>query len=310
MSGPSREVAPGDGAGKASARERLGGLGEGLREGVRSWLGARRRGPLGLALGGGFARGIAHIGVLQVFEEHGVRVDRIAGTSAGSVIAAAYASGVTPLELARAAAQTRMRDMGQWTLSRMGLASNARLEIYLRKLLRATDFGRMRIPLQVVATNLRTGEPAIFNSGSVLAAIRASCAYPLMYQPVRIGEDWFVDGGLVCDVPVAPLRTAGAARVIAVELGSQLPEAPPGNMLEVLGTALAIAVLRHADEWRALADVLVQPKVRMFAHDAFDRATELIAAGRAAAEAALPQILALAGVAAAAPADRGAAAGE
>ncbi|MGH9489101.1 MAG: patatin-like phospholipase family protein [Terriglobales bacterium] len=284
---------------KLKAREVL----QGFRAGVRGWLGARRRGPIGLALGGGFARGIAHIGVLQVLEEHGIRVDRIAGTSAGSVIAAAYASGVTPAELAKVAAQTRLRDMGRWTLSRMGLASNARLEVYLRGLLRETDFSRMRIPLQVVATNLRTGEPRVFTSGSALAAIRASCAYPLMYHPVKIGDEWFVDGGLVCDVPAGPLREAGAGRVIAVELGSQLPEAPPTNMLEVLGTSLAIAVLRHAQEWRVMADVLLQPRVRMFAHDAFDHASELIAAGRAAAEEALPAILALTGLA-------GAAAGE
>lgn len=306
-------MAPDDG--KPGTRERLEGLRDGVREGMRDrvrgwWGGMRRRGPLGLALGGGFARGIAHIGVLQVLEEHGVRVDHIAGTSAGSVIAAAYASGVTPAELAKVAAQTRLRDMGQWTFSRMGLASNARLEVYLRKLLRATDFAGMRIPLQVVATNLRTGEPAIFTSGSVLTAIRASCAYPLMYQPVRIGEDWYVDGGLVCDVPVAPLRASGAGRIIAVELGSQLPEAPPANMLEVLGTSLAIAVLRHAAEWRALADVLVQPRVRMFAHDAFDQSAALIAAGRAAAEVVLPALLTLAGgreaaSAAAAPSDAG-----
>ncbi|MGH9533988.1 MAG: patatin-like phospholipase family protein [Terriglobales bacterium] len=283
-----------------------------FREGMRGWWSGRRRGPLGLALGGGFARGIAHIGVLQVLEEHDIRLDRIAGTSAGSVIAAAYASGVTPAELAQVAASTRLRDMGRWTISRMGLASNARLEIYLQKLLRETDFSRMRIPLQVVATNLRTGLPRVFATGPVLPAVRASCAYPLMYQPVQIDGDWYVDGGLVCDVPAAPLRSAGAGRVMAVELGSQLPDKLPSNMLEVMGTALAIAVMRHAGQWREVTDVLIQPRVRMFAHDAFEHHQELIAAGRDAANAVLPAILALAGApgAGAVPPNRTAAAGE
>ena len=267
-----------------------------VRDGVRGWLGGRRRGPPGLALGGGPPRGIAHIGVLQVLEENGVKIDRIAGTSAGSVIAAAVASGVSPSELAQTAGGARLSDMGRWTLSRMGLASNARLDVFLRKLLRETEFERMRIPLQVVATNLRTGEPRVFSTGPVLPAIRASCAYPLMYQPVRIGDDWYVDGGVVCDVPVAPLRWAGAGRIIAVELGSQLPETPPSNMLEVLSTSLAIAALRHAEDWRAMADVLIQPRVRDFAHDDFDHAEALIAAGRRAAEAALPAVLELAGL--------------
>lgn len=272
-----------------------------VRDGVRGWLGGRRRGPLGLALGGGFARGIAHIGVLQVLEEHGVRMDRIAGTSAGSVIAAAFASGVSPGELAATASGARLSDMGRWTLSRMGLASNARMDVFLRKLLRETEFERMRIPLQVVATNLRTGQPRVFSTGPVLPAIRASCAYPLMYQPVRIGEEWYVDGGVVCDVPAAPLRWAGAGRIIAVELGSQLPDTPPNNMLEVLSTSLAIAVLRHAEDWREATDVLIQPRVGDFVYDDFAHAEALIAAGRAAAEAALPAILQLAGRPPAAP---------
>jgi NTE family protein len=110
-----------------------------------------------------------------------------------------------------------------------------------------------------------------------------------------------VDGGVVCDVPAEPLRWAGAGRIIAVELGSHLPETPPSNMLEVLSTSLAIAVLRHAEDWRKVTDVLIQPRVGDFAYDDFAHAEALIAAGRAAAEAALPAVLQLAGLPPSAP---------
>lgn len=264
---------------------------------MRRWLRslAKTRRPaapacVGLALGGGFARGIAHIGVLEVLDENQIPIDMIAGTSSGSLVAAAYASGVPPKELAEAAAELRLRDVGRWTLSKLGLASNLRMEVFLRRLLRVTEFEQMRIPLLIAATDLNTGDIAVFRSGSVLQAIRASCAYPLMYQPVRIDGHYYVDGGLICVVPAEPLRGAGANRIISVELGGRWAGAVPHNMLEVLGQSFSIAVMAHAGRWRRISDVLIQPEVDDVAHDAFDHAPKIIAAGRAAALKALPEI--------------------
>ena len=264
-----------------------------MRAWLSTWARRRRLGPpkrVGLALGGGFARGIAHVGVLEVLEQEGVPIDMIAGTSSGSLVAAAYASGLRPQEIAEAASRLRLRDVGRWTLSKLGLASNVRMEVYLRRLLACTEFEKMRMPLLIPATNLNTGDITVFRSGSVLDAIRASCAYPLMYQPVKIDGAYFVDGGLICVVPAEPLREAGADFIISVELGGRWTGAVPHNMLEVLGQSFAIAVMAHAGRWRRISDVLIEPQVDDYAHDAFDRYQEIIEAGRAATRAAMPKL--------------------
>lgn len=264
-----------------------------MRGWLRNWTPSKRAAVpqcVGLALGGGFARGIAHIGVLEVLDQHGIPIDMIAGTSSGSLVAAAYASGLAPQQIAAAAGRLRLRDVGRWTLSRLGLASNLRMEVYLRRLLSCTEFEKMRIPLLIPATDLYTGEVEVFRSGSVFDAIRASCAYPLMYQPVRINGHYYVDGGLVCVVPAEPLRRAGADFIISVELGGHWSGAVPHNMLEVLGQSFSIAVMAHSARWRHISDVLLQPAVDGIAHDAFDRSEQIIEAGRAAALRALPEI--------------------
>jgi NTE family protein len=245
---------------------------------------------LGLALGGGFARGIAHIGVLQVLEEEGIPVDLIAGTSSGSVIAAAYASGCSAQELADVASKLRMRDVGRWTISKLGLASNARMEVFLRRMLHCATFEEMRIPLLIPATDLVSGDLVVFRSGSVIDAIRASCAYPLMYQPVKVGGRYYLDGGLVCAVPAEPLREAGATKVISVEMTPHWMSDSPRNMLEVLSQAVSISIMRSAPLWRSASDVLIQPQIEGVSHDAFHRHADLIDAGRKAAERVLPRI--------------------
>jgi NTE family protein len=267
---------------------------------MRSWLklpalrfGKRPSGfppKLGLALGGGFARGIAHIGVLQVLEEEGIPVDLIAGTSSGSVIAAAFASGCSAKELAEIASKLRMKDVGRWTISKLGLNSNARMEVFLRRLLHCATFEEMRIPLLIPATDLVSGEVTVFKSGCVIDAIRASCAYPLMYQPVRIDGRYYMDGGLVCAVPAEPLREAGATKIISVELTPHWMTNEPRNMFEVLEQSVSIAIMRAAPLWRAMSDVLVQPQINGIAHDAFHRHLELIEAGRKATQRVLPRI--------------------
>jgi len=146
---------------------------------------APRPAGISLALGGGFARGFAHLGVIRVFEAEHIPINCIAGTSVGSILGAAYASGVSLNHIIDVCREVRLKDFSRWSFSKMGLASNERMGELIRKWFRALRFEQMRIPLAVVATDLGSGEPYVFRSGEVVEAVRASCAYPGMFQPVR-----------------------------------------------------------------------------------------------------------------------------
>ena len=244
---------------------------------------------VGVALGGGFARGIAHLGVLRVLDQEQIPIDYLSGTSAGALLAASYASPHTLEEIVAQAKSTRFRDFGQWRLSWMGLASNQRLEHYPRKYLGVTTFEQLRIPLAIAATDLGTGQPVYFAKGLLGPALRASCAYPGMFMPVEHEGRLLVDGFLAAPVPVDVLRKMGADVVIAVflEAGS---DRKPSSIVDVIGLSFAI-LQRHADmEWRRTADLIIEPDVRDFQWDDFERTPDLIAAGEAATRAVLPKI--------------------
>ena len=246
---------------------------------------------IGLALGGGFARGLAHVGILKVFEEEGIPVDLIAGTSVGSVIAAAYASGISARELGEIAALVRFKDFSRWSFSRFGLFSNDKMAIFLRKILRVKTFEELRIPLAVAATDIITGEAAVFTSGDLIDPVRASCAYPGMFQPVQIGERVLVDGLLAHAVPAMPLREMGAERVISVHLAAHwVKPRGPRHVFDVIGQCFSIAQDRMCGPWRAASDLVLEPEIGEFGYDDFVRAPELMKAGEIAARAALPQI--------------------
>jgi len=246
---------------------------------------------IGLALGGGFARGLAHVGILKVFEEEGIPVDLIAGTSVGSVIAAAYASGISARELGEIAALVRFKDFSRWSFSRFGLFSNDKMAIFLRKILRVKTFEELRIPLAVAATDIITGEAAVFTSGDLIDPVRASCAYPGMFQPVQIGDRLLVDGLLAHAVPAMPLREMGAERVISVHLAAHwVKPRGPRHVFDVIGQCFSIAQDRMCGPWRAASDLVLEPEIGEFGYDDFVRAPELMKAGEIAARAALPQI--------------------
>jgi NTE family protein len=244
---------------------------------------------VGVALGGGFARGIAHLGVLRVLEKEKIPVDFLAGTSAGAMLAIAYASGHAIPEIVAQAKATRFKDFGNWKLSWLGLASNQRLEHYPRKYLGVSTFEDLRIPLAIAATDLGTGEPVYFTRGPLGPALRASCAYPGMFVPVELEGRTLVDGFLAAPVPVDAARNLGADVVIAVFLEAA-NNRKPESIVDVIGLSFAI-LQRHADlEWRRKADIIVEPIVKDFLWDDFDKTFELISAGEAAARAALPKI--------------------
>src|SRR5579884_980931 len=245
---------------------------------------------IGVALGGGFARGMAHIGVLRVLERHRVPVDYIAGVSAGAIVASAYASGTSPDEIQSVAQSMRFRDVARWTISRLGFAQSDRMEAFLRRLLKRFRFEEMRVPLAIVASDLGSGRPVIFrDAGDVVIAIRASCAYPGLFTPVRHAGRYLVDGMVSMEVPASPLRQMGAGRVLSVALPD--PEAlNPTSMFSVVNRCFQILASRTENEWRRRSDLVISPRVGALAWDAFGSCRELIQAGEAAAEAAMPLI--------------------
>ena len=249
------------------------------------------RAGIGLALGGGFARGFAHLGVLQVLEQNNIPISHIAGTSVGSILGAAYASGA-PLERIIETCRTlRFRDIARWRVSRLGLASNHRLASLIERVFESRDFEDLRIPLAVVATDLTSGEPVIFTQGNLVDAIRASCAFPGLFEPVEIGTRCLADGGLVAPVPTHAAREIGAGIVIGVSVGMQDGHrGAPTNIFQVVSRAVNAAQKHQLELWERDADLVLRPDVQSLAWDDFDRADEAIAAGAAAARRALPRI--------------------
>jgi NTE family protein len=251
---------------------------------------------LGVALGGGFARGLAHLGVLRVFEANRIPIHCITGVSAGAIAAAAFASGEDTEEIASIAGTMRFGDVSRWSICRMGFAASERMERFLRKLLRRYRFEEMVMPLGVVATDVVTGEPVLFHGeGDVFLPIRASCAYPGLFQPVPSGERLLVDGAMSTEIPSALARALGANRVIAVHLPMQERTLRPSNMFQVVNRCFQIMQTRTEDGWRRHSDLVIAPDVRGVEWDAFKSASQLMEAGEKAAMAVLPQIMALAG---------------
>jgi len=251
----------------------------------------RRAPSIGLALGGGFARGIAHIGVLKVLEEAGIPIRAVTGTSVGALIGAAYCSGLSCDELDAVAHSVRFTTFARWTLSRFGFASNDRMVSFLDRTLKVKTFEELRIPLGVAATDFNTGEGVVFHSGSITDAVRASCAYPGMFLPVEIRGRYLIDGMLSHPVPTRPLREMGAERVLAVHLkGTWAKGGPPRHLFDVIGQSFAIAQDAMSSLWKDAADLVIEPDVAGFAYDASKRADDLVRAGEVAMRNALPEV--------------------
>lgn len=249
-----------------------------------------RRPRVGLALSGGFARGITHIGVLKVLKEEHIPIDCIAGTSVGALIGAAYAAGTSLAEMEKQAALTVFTDFGRWKLSRLGLASNQKLDEFLARFTKCTRFEELRIPLAVAASELGSGKTKYFTSGDLRLAIRASCAYPGLFVPVELEGSMLVDGFVTDPLPADGARLLGADVVIGVYLSTVSDQSKPANLIDVLGRTFTIVQQASEKNWRQMANVVIEPDISRFAWDAFSKTAEMIAAGEAATRAALPQI--------------------
>ena len=256
-----------------------------------SGLAAHPKVGIGLALGGGFARGMAHIGVLKVLEEENIPIRYIAGTSVGALIGAAYCSGLSAADLEQVASRVRFKHIASWTLSRYGFASNQRMIGFLNQLLKVKSFEELRIPLAVTATDFSTGEGVVFHSGPLIDPVRASCAYPGMFLPVKIRGRLLIDGMLSHTVPTRPLRQMGADRVLAVHLkGKWTDKDGPRHLFDVIGQCFAIAQEMNSAQWKQAADLLIEPDVSGYKYDAFEHSAALVRAGELATRAALPEI--------------------
>src|SRR5579864_566122 len=246
---------------------------------------------LGLALGGGFSRGFAHLGVLQVLEQNRIPVSYISGTSVGSILGAAYASGAPLARIIATCRTIRFRDIARWRVSRLGLASNHRLGDLIERVFESRRFEDLAIPMAVVATDLASGEPVVFTHGNLSDAIRASCAFPGLFEPVQIGTRCLADGGLVAPVPTRAARDLGAEYVLGVSVGIQDGyRGAPTNIFQVVSRAVTAAQKHQLEVWERHADLVLRPDVQSLAWDDFDRADEAIEAGAAAARRALPRI--------------------
>jgi NTE family protein len=246
---------------------------------------------IGVALGGGFARGMAHIGVLKVLEEEGIPIRLMTGTSVGALIGAAYCSGVSLEDLEKVAHSCRFTTFARWTVSRYGFASNDRMVSFLTRTLKVKTFEELHIPLGVTATDFNTGQGVVFHSGSIIDPVRASCAYPGMFLPVEIRGRYLVDGMLSHPVPTRPLRDMGAERVLAVHLrGTWAKGGAPRHLFDVIGQSFAIAQDAMSSLWKDAADIVVEPDIAGFAYDDFKRAGDLIRSGEVAMRQAMPEV--------------------
>ncbi len=248
------------------------------------------RPKVGLALGGGFARGIAHLGVLRVLEENEIPIDFIAGTSVGALIAAAYASGASLDYMESQGSLTTFHDFGRWTLSRYGMASNMRLENFLHRFTNAEFFHQTKIPLSIVATDLITAKSVHFTDGEIGPALRASCAYPGLFLPVEYRGHFLADGFLTEAAPAEAVRELGAELVISVYLDPGLLEERPRNTIEVISRSFSIIQQHLVQPWRTQTDILIEPNVNNVLWHEFSKTPQLVASGRAATEAVLPRI--------------------
>ena len=253
-------------------------------KGIQEWAGRLGRKPkIGIALGGGAAWGVAHIGVLTALQELNIPISYLSGTSSGSFVGALYAGGIKGKQLDQCGLQYRWRDAGRLHyFPKTGLASNDRMTAYLESKIGHPRFEDLRLPFYVTATNLKTGKLRIFNQGLVIPSVRASCAVPGIFAPVEIEGELYCDGGLLSRIPCRILREAGADLVIGVELGILGKEKNVGNIFEVIKRAFDIAAINQVHHETETADLMIRPNLTDLNEFAFDQNEILIKRGKEA----------------------------
>jgi len=248
---------------------------------------------VGIALGGGGARGFAEIGVLRVLEQERIPVSAVAGTSVGALVGALYADTGRVLDAEFHAVALQESDIFDYAISSVlsgGLIKGDRLEDFLRMRLRNNQIERMAVPFAAVAVDLRTGQSMIFTHGPVVPAVHASAAIPGVFVPVTIEGRTYVDGGVVDPVPADAARQLGAELVIAVAIPPDIPQETPTNPLVIAYRAVTMMASQIGDLRAREADIVIRPEVGDVAFDDFSQKKQLIESGEVAARVALPKI--------------------
>jgi NTE family protein len=243
-----------------------------------------------VVLGAGVSRGFAHVGVLKILESQKIPIQLIVGTSAGSFVGSLYAYGYDVFQLQTMAMALLKDDVVDWTLPDNGFIRGEKLENFINKTVRQTPLERLKIPFRAVATNVQTGEETVFATGNTGRAVRASCSIPGVFQPVRIGDKAYMDGGVVSPVAVEAARRAGADVVIAVDISAGVAGTLPQGILETILQSVDIMYAKIATAQLRNADVVIRPKVSHIGSSDFEKRNEAILEGEKAATQALPQI--------------------
>ncbi|MFW1994425.1 patatin-like phospholipase family protein [Acinetobacter guillouiae] len=227
---------------------------------------SKKKPVIALVLGSGGARGYAHIGVIEVLEQHGIKPDFIVGTSAGSIVGSIYASGKSPEQLRQIALNMKVGDVRDFKIGMKGFFDGQKVEDYVNKQIDQMSLEKMKIPMYVVATELQNGEKTIFNYGNTGQAVRASVSIPSMFIPTKIKGKEYVDGGLVSPVPVNIAKELGADIVIAVDILAQPVNTETTNVWGLFNQNINIMQNRLAAEELKNADIVIQPDLREKAH--------------------------------------------
>ena len=243
-----------------------------------------------LALGGGSARGVAHIGVLKVLERENIPIDMIVGTSMGAMIGAAYAAGISTSTMEALAYPFTINRLFDPTIPTMGLLAGNKLEGVIRELIDNKSFADCKIPFAAVTTNIETGEEVVLQSGDMIKAIRASSSWPGIVNPVKIDGKLLVDGGIKNSVPANIARSLGADYVLAVDVGFCVKEGPVKNIFQMILQAFQITGEELNRHQSIHADFVIKVELGHIDQIAFDRSREAVQKGMEAAEQALPQL--------------------
>lgn len=240
---------------------------------------------LGLALGGGAARGLAHIGVLKYLEERQVVPSLVAGTSAGSIVGALYCAGLTPNEMTEIAKALSLKDLVKITIPKKGLISSSLIFDMVEDHLGDLDFAALKIPLLVHAVDLISGEKVVLKEGSVAKAVQASCAIPGIFTPVKLGRQLFVDGGLLDNVPVTSMLEKDLDYIVGVDVGGQKHlDKEPDSIFEILMQSFDIVRRQRDLQAHLHADLMVAPDLAQISIWDISKADLLIEKGYREAE--------------------------
>jgi NTE family protein len=253
---------------------------------------AVKQAKIAVVLGGGGSKGFAHIGVLKVLEAQKIPIHMVVGTSAGSLVGSLYASGKTAFELQGIALKMDKDNVidYDWKIWSGGLIKGDKLENFINANVNYTPIEKLKIPFYAVATNIATGEETVFAKGNTGMAVRASCSVPAVFHPLKIGNNTYVDGGLVSPVPVDVARRNGADIVIAVDISGGLKNEVPDGIMDTMKKSVAIMYSRISEYQIKNADVVIRPDMSGIGSTSMDKFNEAIFEGEKAATLKIPEL--------------------